>query len=304
MASGTNSGFLHAVFGLRLRSAFALPELTALSDDGRPPDVTLERGRIPARLQGAVNVDPAMQAAAGRFQLDVPAGRFRVSEGRRILVDARPGATDADLRPYLLGTVMGALCHQRGLLPLHAAAILSTDGAAAFAGPSGVGKSTLAAQLHGRGRAALADDLLAIEIDAQGTPRAHPGVARIRLSTGTPGAGKVSLPIAGMATDRAWPLRRFYRLDADGGDPPELCRLHGPEAVSAIRQQIYRWPIAAAMGQAAACFAQCVGVASRCEVFDVNFTHAAGVPALLAQAIEDHLAPLGASFVWRGGLEL
>src|SRR5580658_2928398 len=157
MASGTNGGVLHAAFGLRLRSAVALPELPAIADDGIPPDVTLELGRVPRRLEGAVDVDPAMQATAGRFQLDVPAGRFLVSEGRRILVDPGPGASEADLRPYLLGTVIGALCHQRGLLPLHAAAVLCADGAVAFAGPSGAGKSTLAAQLHALGRTVLAD---------------------------------------------------------------------------------------------------------------------------------------------------
>jgi hypothetical protein len=291
MASRTNGGFLHAAFGLRLRSAAALPELPAIADDGTPPDVTLEQGRFPHRLEGAVDVDAAMQATAGRFQLDVPAGRFLVSEGRRILVDPRPGASEADLKPYLLGTVMGALCHQRALLPLHAAAVLSADGAAAFAGPSGAGKSTLAAQLRAHGRTVLADDLLAVEIDAEGTPRALPGVARIRLRTDASGAdGKVSLPIAGVAADRSWPLRRIYRLRADGGYPPTLCRLRGPEAVAAILQQIYRWPIAVAMGRQAACFARCADIASRCEVFDVGFTHAMGRPSLLSQLIEDHLA--------------
>jgi hypothetical protein len=291
MASDINVGFLHGIFGLRLRSAVALPELPALADDGTPADVTLEQTRLPRRLEGAVDVDPAMQAADGRFQLDVPAGRFRVIEGRRILVDPRPEASEADLRPYLLGTVMGALCHQRALLPLHAAAVVCADGGVAFAGPSGAGKSTLAAQLHGRGRTVLADDLLAVEIDAEGTPRALPGVARIRLRTDAPDANrKVDLPIAGMATDRSWPLRRIYRLEADGADPPRFCRLRGPEAVAAILQHVYRWPIAVAMGRQAACLAQCIDVARRCEVFDVSFTHATGRPSLLSQVIEDHLA--------------
>ena len=292
MASGTSDGFLHGVFGLRLRSAIAFPELPGIADDGSPPDVTLEQGPISRRLDGAVDIDAAMQTAARGFQLDVPAGRFRVSEGRRILVDPRPGVSEVDLRPYLLGTVMGALCHQRALLPLHAAAILSADGAIAFAGPSGTGKSTLASQLHSRGRGALADDLLAVEIDAEGPPRALPGVARIRLRADTTRTdGKVSLPIVGMAAERSWPLRRVYRLGADdGADPPEICLLRGPEAVAAILHQIYRWPIAVAMDRQAACFAQCIRIASRCEVFNVSFSHAAGAPSVVADVIEDHLA--------------
>jgi len=292
MTSGTRGGFLHAAFGLRLRSSFALPELPRLPDDGFATDVVIERGRVPERLEGAVGVEPAMQVAADRFQLDVPAGRFSVSAGRLILVDPRPGASDADLRPYLLGTVMGALCHQRALLPLHAAAVLIGDGAVAFIGPSGAGKSTLAARFLGRGRGVLADDLLAVDIGPDGSPLALPGLARIRLRADSPdaGDGKVSVPIASPAGARAWPLRRLYLLHTEGADPPQVCRLHGPEAVSAVLGQVYRWPIAAAMGGRVA-FAQCLALAAHCEVFQVSFTHAAPSPEALVETLEVHLAP-------------
>ena len=292
MASGTNGGFLHAVFGLRLRSALALPELARRPDDGSAADVIIERGGVADRLDDAVEVAPAMQVAAAHFQLDVPAGRFRVSEGRRIVVDPRPGAADADLRPYLLGTVMAALCHQRALLPLHAAAVLTREGAVAFAGPSGAGKSTLAAHFDGRGGRVLADDLLAVDTGPDGGPRALPGVARIRLRSDEAGASgaKISMPIAAApGAFGAWPLRRLYLLRSEGGHPPRISRLRGPEAVAAAVSQVYRWPIAAAMGRGPASFARCLALARRCEVFEVSFAHAAG-PAAVASALEAHLA--------------
>ena len=289
MTPGTNNGFVYAVFGLRLRSAFPLPELRSIADDGAPHDVTLEWGRVTARLEGAVDVDSAVQVTARDFHLAVPAGRFLVSDGRSILVDARPGTSEAELRPYLLGTVMSALCHQRGLLPLHAAAVLFGESAVAFAGPSGVGKSTLAAWFQDLGHAVLADDLLALEIDPEGIPRALPGVPRIRLwGEAAVGGGKISLPISTAATG-APAIRRLYRLRAEGGDPPSICRSRGPERVSAILDGVYRWPIAVAMGRGPACFAQGLAVASRCEVFEVSFTHAAGSPETLALALETHL---------------
>jgi hypothetical protein len=67
--------------------------------------------------------------------------------------------------------------------------------------------------------------------------------------------------------------------------------LRGPEAVSAIVEQIYRWPIAVAMGRGPACFAQSVTLARRCEVFEVSFTHGAASPLALVDALEAHLAP-------------
>lgn len=292
MTSGTNGGFAYAAFGLRLRSALALPELARLADDPAPADVVIERGRVPERLDGAVDVEPAMQVAARDFQLGVPVGRFRVSEGRRVVVDPRPGASDAEQRPYLLGTVMGALCYQRSLLPLHAAAVLFGEGAVAFAGPSGVGKSTLAAQFLGRGRSVLADDLLAVDVERYGAVAALPGLARIRLRSDSAraGDGKVSLPIPGPRVSRPWPLRRLYVLRAGGADPPELCRLRGPEAVGALLDQVYRWPVAKAAGRGPAVFAQCVSLVRGCEIFQASFTHAAGPPAL-ARALERHLTP-------------
>ena len=290
MMSGTSGGFLHAAFGLRLRSALALPELARLADDRSPPDVTIELGRVPAQLEHAFDLQPAVQVTDRRFQLDVPAGRFRVTEGRRVVIQPGAGASEADLRPYLLGTVMGALCLQRALLPLHAAAVLFGDAAVAFAGASGAGKSSLAAEFLSRGFGILADDLLAVEIRSEGAPGAFPGLARIRLRSDAPGAaGKTSLPTAPVAAG-AWPVRRFYRLCAGGAASPEIRRLRGPEAVSAILDQVYRRPIAASMGREAGCFAQCVGMAGRCEAFDVSFDHASSSPAALAQILEAHLA--------------
>jgi hypothetical protein len=276
-------------FGLRLRSALSLPELPHVPDDGRAADVVLERGPVPERLDGAVEVAPSMLVSPARFQLALPAARFSVREGKRIVVDARAGSSDDELRPYLLGTVMGALCLQRGLLPLHAAAVLSRGGAAALAGPSGVGKSTLAAQFQSRGCAVLADDLLAVEIPGDGDPLARQGLARLRLRTAGD-ESKISLPISRPENDQPWPLRRVYILRADGSATPELRRLRGPEAVSGLLGQVYRWPIAVAMDGGQMAFAHCLALARRSEIFTLSFAHDASTPATIAEALEAHIA--------------
>jgi hypothetical protein len=63
----------------------------------------------------------------------------------------------------MLGSAWGALCYQRGLLPLHASAVVVDGRVHAFTGPSGAGKSTLAAGLSARGLQYFTDDILIID---------------------------------------------------------------------------------------------------------------------------------------------
>src|SRR6185437_8241442 len=77
-----------------------------------------------------------------------------------------------------MGPVQAILWHQRGLLPLHASAISVNGKAVALAGPSGVGKSTLAAALVGN-HAVLADDICII--DPSDRPTMLPSTPRLRL---------------------------------------------------------------------------------------------------------------------------
>ena len=93
-----------------------------------------------------------------------------------------PRPNDNDVRLFLLGSVMGALLHQRGWLPLHGSAIRLPDGTAAiFMGPSGVGKSTLAAAFRRRGYAVAADDVSLIFTGADGSPLLQPAYPELKL---------------------------------------------------------------------------------------------------------------------------
>jgi len=299
MALGVSRGATYEAFGLRLRSDLFLPELSAAPDDGREPDVEIETGPLGARLGGATDVPPGMQVAGGLFQLDGPNGRYRVTDGRLIRVDPRPGASDEEVRLPLLGTVMGALCHQRRSLPLHAGAILVDDRAVAFAGPSGAGKSSLAARLLRRGRTVLADDLCAVAVDEGAMAWVAAGVPRLRLRDGPPASadrtgfrdagGRTVVPLAPPPGPGPWRLWRLYRLSPDDVATPRIARLAGSDAAAAVLGQVYRWPIAAAMNQASARFAQVIALTRACEVYDIRFPHDPDRPGALADALERHL---------------
>jgi hypothetical protein len=105
-------------------------------------------------------------------------GQFRIHDGVRIAWH-RQGeeVSDQDLRTFLLGSAVGALLIQQGMLVLHGNALEKGGRAIVCLGYSGAGKSTLAYALMQQGWRLLADDLVAI------TPEGLvlPGIPRIKL---------------------------------------------------------------------------------------------------------------------------
>lgn len=172
---------LYRLHGLTFASEIDLPELEPAPEEASP-EVRVELGEVPARLAQTLASGPLWMAGEGQFLLDVPeVARYLALDGNRVRIEPASGAAPGDIRLYLLGTVLGALMHQRGLLVLHAGAVEVNGQAMAFAGPSGAGKSTLVAHLRQRGYRLIGDDMLPISLDAAGMPWAQPGFARIKL---------------------------------------------------------------------------------------------------------------------------
>ncbi|MCA1653701.1 MAG: hypothetical protein ABR588_01960 [Sphingomicrobium sp.] len=168
--------FNYRLFGLLLRSELELPELTRTDTDD-VPDVILSVERPLAEpLTAGVHAMPD----GAQLVIDGVAD-YTIEAGNRITVRPQPGAPEANVRLFLLGSAMGMLLHQRGLLPLHANAIEIEGEAVAFAGESGAGKSTLAAWCHDRGARIIADDICVIGFSDDGRALAMPGMPRFRL---------------------------------------------------------------------------------------------------------------------------
>jgi hypothetical protein len=243
----------YSIFGLRVRSRLALPELFPASAPGEP-DVTIETGEVPQ----VDSKDGGLTAMNGSLVLAVPGvARYRITGGAHVVVEPVPGVPDENIRLYLLGSVFGALLHQRGLLPLHANAIEIQGNAFAFMAPSGHGKSTLAGWFHRHGLRLIADDVCVVKFEPHGAPAVLPGLPRLRLwseAFGTLGwshdglsrsyAGhgnfdKFDLPVrAGSAVHSPVPLAAVYLLDR--GDAFEVEPLVGLEAAEAVFANTYR----------------------------------------------------------------
>ena len=86
------------------------------------------------------------------------------------------------IRARLLGEIFATLLRQRGLLVLHACAVVGRGGAVCILGESGWGKSTLAEAFHQRGYALLTDDVAAIDVgEGVSAPVVIPSYPQIRL---------------------------------------------------------------------------------------------------------------------------
>jgi hypothetical protein len=273
---------LYQAFGFCLRSPIDLPELVA-APAGVLPDVEIRFGSVPPALPGGTLAEPFIHVAAGTCLIAAPPARILVSDGETIEVDPAPGASGSDIRPYLLGSALGVLCHQRGLMPLHASSAFIGERAVAFAGPSGAGKSTLAAGLRRAGFSVLADDICAIRFQGD-HPIVSPGLTRLKLSAESlrlldvridrlepvgGGVGKYNL-LANAAAVAPGSARLgtvcLLRRAAEG--PAQVRRLTGAQAASAVLGDIYRWRTAAALGLARSLLDRAVLLARVCEVFE------------------------------------
>jgi hypothetical protein len=154
-----------------------------LAEDGEAPRarVTLERQASASWpfLPPGPQDTPFLRMARGDLRLEVEGvARFRVSDGERIAFEPWSGEGHPwDLRTFLLGSAVGALLIQRGMLVLHGNALEKDGRAIVGLGPSGAGKSTTAYALMEQGWRLLADDLVAITADGL----VLPGIPRIKL---------------------------------------------------------------------------------------------------------------------------
>lgn len=174
-----DTGLIHQAYGLNITSEIRLSELEHRCGT---PDVVIRFGPVSLNLDDAVTHGLRFQASSRQFLLTIDKiARFLVSDGRMIQIDPEPGADGMDLRTFLSGSVMGALLQQRGVFLLHGTAVCCNGKAVVFAGPSGVGKSTLAAACCQQGALLLTDELCAVTFSPEGTPYVLPGYPVLRL---------------------------------------------------------------------------------------------------------------------------
>jgi hypothetical protein len=157
----------------------------AAPEEGERP-VNIRLGATPTALSAPLATAESYEANDTEFLLRLPGiANYYVRDGVEIVVNPDVGAPELDVRSYLMGNLFAVLCHQRGLLPLHASAIATPQGAVAFLGASGAGKSSIAAFLVRRGHRILADDICLVDPAAPRDQRVLPMAPWLKLWSAT-----------------------------------------------------------------------------------------------------------------------
>jgi hypothetical protein len=107
-------------------------------------------------------------------------GRYLIAPDARHVACAPPAVPEWHWQRMLIGQVLPLLAALRGLHVIHASAVALGDRAIAIAGLPGAGKSTLALEFALAGHPLLAEDVVALRLDA-GRVLAEPGVALVNL---------------------------------------------------------------------------------------------------------------------------
>ena len=277
---------LQACFDFHVRSSIELPELPLAAGDDARAVVDIVLGSTPDYLVGAEPPVLGLQCHGDIALLAIDGvAKFLIDGTTTITVDPAPGIRWETVRLFLLGSVMGLIGLKRGLLLLHANAVILGTGAHAFLGQSGAGKSTLAGQFFKAGYPLLSDDVCALSLAENCAPVAWPGVARLKLwrdaadalrySTGDlqtlrDGFDKFSVPVM-QQTPAPTPLRRAYVLERSArADECTVTKLGRREAMSALVQHSYRREYLAALGLTTHHFRQCAELAQSCEVYSLR----------------------------------
>jgi len=276
---------LYSAFGLNWKLPFVCPEMGATVVTNNV-DVTVCYGPAPALPSGSAGAGPFQQVTPTVAHFRFPEiASYLVEQGNRITIEPEDGATEAQLRLFLLGTAISLLLHQRGLLPFHASGICTSHGAVLFAGHSGFGKSTLLATFLARGYGMLTDDLAAIGFTDAGQPFVYPGYPQIKLWADSaneldqstdklrrirPELDKFAVPLTQEIDRSPIPLHAIYALTPYNGNYPTLEPLTDARKFNIFLDHTWQKLALKRMGRHADHFRQSVAVANQVKVRHVN----------------------------------
>lgn len=206
---------------------------------------------MPESLEAPLAGTPVHQIGADAFLLSLPMGLvFHYERGTGTTFRRWPGVGDDVVALFFAGPVLGAIAWLNGLVPLQASAVTHEGRVRVFAGPTGAGKSTLAAALARRGMAFCADEVLLLDAD---TLCVLPALDRVKLwgdaldLTGCvagpavrPGIDKFHVVDLPTAPRDPLPLRRLYFLESAGDQAPAIASIDVGDRLERLVSAWYR----------------------------------------------------------------
>ncbi len=293
---GTRTTHSYMLCGWHTRSDIPLISGNPSGDAGENIDVLIQIARGHSPVAKILTRDVLAHSGEGWLIKIHSVADFEIIRGQHIRVWPATGVTQNDIEICLCGKVWATVCHQRGLLPLHASAITTKAGIAAFAGHSGVGKSTTAALLGISGYELVADDILPISFNQSRVPGAWPYLRRLKLNRdsivqlaltsaelvgGNLDKGKYFVCPKNIADDKWSRIDRIYLLENDSDDSPALIdQITNVEAARALIDHTYYLDFVLDSGHVRRHLALCTQLASMIPVYRLRFSRSSSIETL------------------------
>jgi len=159
----------YMAFGYVIDSPVPLPEAYPI-DSGAEADVIVKIDTVSDDFHKDDFYDHAREhgewwqyvSDKTRTLFNCQSGLYDVRNGNEIVMQLYPGVDMEKAKIFLLGSAMGAIQVQRGRVPVHGGAVLTSRGAYIITGGQGAGKSTMTSAFVHNGYKYLTDDVSSI----------------------------------------------------------------------------------------------------------------------------------------------
>ena len=267
-------------FGLNIESEFELPELLK-KDMNSPADVIIKKGKVDIQEHQSW-----FYGTTSKFKLNIKdVGYYEIIDGKQMIIEPLQDNLDK-IRVFLLGSAMGALLFQRGILPIHGSAIKVNNEVFVFSGHSGAGKSTLAQAFIQEGYQLMSDDVVAVEKIDSDSIFIHPAYPQQKLWSQSldmykiedknlkqiwEGEDKYRLSVNHAFSHQALSFTTLVQLNvSDQVDKLQVKEVHGAEKLKILIDETYRNFFAIEMGIQKFHFQLCSLIANQVKVLKLT----------------------------------
>lgn len=281
----TKTKMTYKAFGFNVSSDIALPELQVLNEGVDTIDISIEAGDTTQLWEDSVKLNSYTSVSEYLVMFYIPeTAIYAIRSGKEIIYTPLEGSCDDANRLYLLGSCMGALLMQRGILPLHGSAIEIDGKAYAIVGDSGAGKSTLASAFLREGFRLISDDVIPVTF-SDGVPIVTPAYPQQKLwleslnHFGMESEGlrpiidretKFAIPVQSQFVSKSLPLAGVFELVKTENDHLEFLPVSNLQRLHTLFCHTYRNFLIGPMGLMEWHFNMTAGFANKIELFQIR----------------------------------
>lgn len=271
----------YKAFGLTINSELAMDELPFSNQN---EDIRINYNKINEHIDSEPKVFGYCDIEPNKVLLIIPdVAKFLITNGNSIIIDTYDDVDEVTLKLFVLGSCMGAVLIQRGMIPIHGSALYYKNRGILVVGDSGAGKSTLACALINRGAKLVSDDVISvIKVDNQYF--AVPSVPLQKLSRESMTKDDLSefvhreVPYTdqnrkkyyvirdNVFYDNVIPIDNIFNIVQSDSEEVNIRDVSGSRKLKVLLNNIYRYEFVDGLKMHAKCFEMCSGISSQSNV--------------------------------------